>query len=391
MINKLNNDIKLLQISHYVGLKGLGGVQKNFVEYIKCDLIQNRHSIHTVFTNGSVDSQYELPINVHNIKNIRNLFSLILNIVSPKKIVHFYNNLSSLKVALLLLFIPTSNLIFHERGTAWNLSSNYGFLIRFISWKSDLILANSRATKTLLVKKFYIHEEKIKVIHNGVNTKLLNSNILQNKINNVFNVGFIGRLDSPKGVHILIEAMNYLKDKKIKLIIAGDGPLKEKLLEESENLSNITFIGRVNNPYDFFERINLLVVPSIREPLGIVCLEAGVCKVPVLGSNIDGIPEMISDFDTGELITPSEPVRIYEVINSLPLPEFVVDPSNQKLIRPMQINPKELADKILSLSAKPKTLVKYADQMYQNVLDNFSIENYSSKLHQIYLDLVRVK
>ena len=387
-----NNNIHPLDVSHYVGLSGVGGVQKNFSEYIKYDLIQNPNSRHKVYTNGSVDSQYDLPINVFSIKNIKNLLSLILNIISSKKIVHFYNNLSSLKVAFLLLFIPTSKLIFHERGAAWNLPSKYGFLIRFISWKSDLILANSKATKTLLVNKFYINKDKIKVIHNGVSTNPFSSNKnLKNKPDNIFNIGFIGRLDTPKGVHTLIEAMSYIKNKKINLIIAGDGPLKKNLMKQSENLSNIKFIGRVNNPYDFLNTISLLVVPSIREPLGMVCMEAGVCKVPVLASNIDGIPEMVKNFDTGELITPKDPIRLTETSKSLRLPEYVVDPVRQQLISPMQLNPKELADKILLLSADSKTLNKYADRMYQNILDNFSIESYSKKLHKIYHDLVSVK
>ena len=390
MINKLDSDIG---VCHFVGLSGVGGVQRNFVEYIKFDITQNTKCRHKVYTNGLVDSQYELPISIYNIKNIKNLFSLIFNIVSSNEIVHFYNNLSSPRVAFLLLLLPTSNLIFHERGSSWNLPSRYGFILRFISWKSELILANSRATKTLLVKKFYITESKIKVLHNGVNTQvLINKQHLKNRKNNVFfNIGYIGRLDSPKGVHVLIEAMQYLKDKKINLIIAGDGPLKDHLMKKSKNLSNIKFLGRVNDPYAFFDKISLLIVPSIREPFGNVCIEAGICRVPILASNIDGIPEIINNNYNGELISPKDPITFSKIGKSLPLPEYVVDPANQELIKAMQINPEELADKILLLSTLPQTLAKYADRMYDNILKNFSIAIYSKKIHKIYLDLARVK
>ena len=45
----------------------------------------------------------------------------------------------------------------------------------------------------------------------------------------------------------------------------------------------------------FFKQINLLIVPSIREPFGNIILEAGICKVPVIASCIDGIPEIIDN------------------------------------------------------------------------------------------------
>jgi glycosyltransferase involved in cell wall biosynthesis len=384
---------KKLEISHYVGLSGVGGVQSNFVEYIKFNISKDSHLKHTVFTNGKVDSHYELPLDVNNIRNINNFILLIGNIVSKKKVVHFYNNLSSFKVALLLLVLPTSNLIFHERGSSWNLPSKYGFILKFISWKSTLIIANSFATKTLLVKKFCIKDEKIKVIHNGINKNALigHKSAKKKKNNFFFNVGFIGRLDTPKGVHILIEAMQYLNNENIKLIIAGDGPLKNILMKQSGGLNNIEFIGRVKNPYEFFDRINLLVVPSIREPLGNVCLEAGVFKVPILASNIDGIPEIVRNYHNGELLSPDEPIILSLSSNSLPLPEYVIEPSKQELIKPMQINSKVLADRILFLSTAPKILSQYTDRMYDNVLKNFSISSYSKKLHRIYLEIARVK
>ncbi|SVE17007.1 uncharacterized protein METZ01_LOCUS469861 [marine metagenome] len=72
----------------------------------------------------------------------------------------------------------------------------------------------------------------------------------------------------------------------------------------------------------------------------------------------------------------------------MPLPEYVVDPINNELIKPMQIDSSELADKILLLSNSPKTLSKYSDKLYNNVLDNFGIKRYTRKLHNIYSELI---
>ena len=54
----------------------------------------------------------------------------------------------------------------------------------------------------------------------------------------------------------------------------------------------------------------------------------------------------------------------------------------------MQIDSSELADKILLLSNSPKTLSKYSDKLYNNVLDHFGIESYTRKLHNIYSELI---
>jgi glycosyltransferase involved in cell wall biosynthesis len=384
MTNKLDSDVR---VCHFVGLSGVGGVQRNFSEYMKLEIISGNEYKHTIYTLGRVDDQYQFSTNILNILELRNLVSLIFDLISKSKIVHFYNNLTSLKVAIFLFFIPVTNLIVHERGSAWNLPSKRGFILRFIVWKSDLILANSMATKTLVEKKFGISKNKIKVIHNGVNTSIsFKKKSLENE--ETFFIGFIGRLDTPKGIHVLISAMHNLKHENIKLIIAGDGPLRQELVNRVRNLKSVQFIGRVSDPYDFFNTISLLVVPSIREPLGNVCIEAGLYRVPVLASYIDGIPEIIDNYVSGELIKPTQSVLASDVANSIPVPEYVVNPIDHELIQPMQIDPSELADKILLLSKNPNKLSQYANKLHKNIINCFSIEHYRKNLNNVYLDMV---
>jgi len=381
---------KAVEISHFVGLSGIGGVQRMFFEYIELEINNRKSDKHTIYTVGTVDSQYKIPKKILNIYRFRNLVCLMIDIVSRNKVVHFYNNLTSFKVALFLLILPTSKLIVHERGSAWNLRSKYGFILKFISWKADLILVNSNATKNLLEKKFGISEDKIKVIYNGINTSIRSSKLLKNKVNDrAFIVGFIGRLDTPKGAHVLIDAMHYLESESFKLVIAGNGPLENELMKKADGLMNIEFIGRIDNPYSFLDSIDLLVVPSIREPFGNVCIEAGLCKTPVLASYIDGIPEIVKDNFSGSLIKPTQKISISQGFEGLPLPEFVVDPDSHRLIKPMQINPSELAERINFLRNNPKMLVVYSENLHNNIISNFSIEKYTARLNNIYLNVIK--
>jgi glycosyltransferase involved in cell wall biosynthesis len=378
----------MIHVSHFVGLSGVGGVQKNFVEYFNNQAtsgLDNR-LVHKIYTLGKVDLQYQYKLSseVCDIKNPKYLFSLILDIISRKNIVHFYNNLTSLKVVILLFLLPVSNLILHERGTIWNLHSSRGLLLRFVAWKAELILANSNATKIMLVEKFYIPNEKIRVLHNGIDTTIKCTKKPKYSYPSFFCIGFIGRLDTPKGVHVLIDAMHHLVKRNIKLIIAGNGVLENALKTQARDLKNISFVGRIIEPYSFLSSLDLLVVPSIREPLGNICLEAGLCKIPVLAANIDGIPEIIEHKVSGELIKATDEISIIFPKKSVPLPEFVVDPVSLKLYAPKQINSHLLARKILELSRDPERLRVYAINLYTKVIKYFNICRYESELHAIY-------
>ena len=375
-------------ISHFVGLNGIGGVQSNFIEYMKnIDLNHSRYN-HKVYTIGNIDSSYKLSNSALDIRKTFNLCRLILDIVSKDVIVHFYNNLSSFKLAFFLFFLPVNKLIVHERGTIWNQKHTNWLAPCFVAWKASVIISNSLATKTMLIKKFSIPKAKIQVLHNGINTTPNFDCVNRNKKDaRIFRIGFIGRLDSPKGVHTLIDAMSHIKKENFELIIAGEGVLGEYLRARAYKLNNVKFIGRIDNQYSFFGKIDLLVVPSIREPLGNVCLEAGLCKTPVLATNVDGIPEIIENGVNGELIEATEEVSIINIKDSVPLPEFVVDSATQQLKSPMQVSSFLLAKKILELSEKPEQMSYYAINLHKKVMKYFNITRYRSELHAIYTKL----
>jgi glycosyltransferase involved in cell wall biosynthesis len=378
---------KKIIISHLVGLRGIGGVQSNFIEFMNDIEKSYSEYQHNVYTIGKVDKHYKILFNVLNIRKITNFYKLLLDIMSKDVIVHFYNNLSSLKVAFLLAFLPANKIVVHERGTIWNQKSSRWLVPRFVAWKASIILANSHATKTMLVKKFFISEEKIRVIHNGIKITKICNHKKYKKDTPKFIIGFIGRLDPHKGVHVLISAMQKLKDKNIKLIIAGDGVLTHFLKKKASTLNNVKFIGRVASPYEFMQLIDLLVVPSIREPLGNVCLEAGLCKVPVLASNVDGIPEVIKNKVTGELIDATDNILVDFPEGVVPLPEVVVNPEMQSLETPKQINPTLLAKKILELSESPEVLFQYSNKLHKKVINYFNITRYRTELYKVYHDI----
>lgn len=115
---------------------------------------------------------------------------------------------------------------------------------------------------------------------------------------------FVGRLSKEKNIKSLLNAKKQSKT-NYKLIIVGDGPeyknLKNKV--KKENIAGVTFTGFRNDIEKILPQADILILPSFSEGFGIVLIEALACGIPVIGSNVDGIKEIITP-DVGLLIDP---------------------------------------------------------------------------------------
>ncbi len=113
-------------------------------------------------------------------------------------------------------------------------------------------------------------------------------------------VGFVGNLIPIKGADELPYIFYEIKKRysRVFFIIVGDGFLYKRLKNKMTKLNlEVMFTGRVNPEKValYINAMDVLVVPSKREGFGIVALEAQACKVPVVGSNVGGLPEAIGE------------------------------------------------------------------------------------------------
>ncbi len=200
-------------------------------------------------------------------------------------------------------------------------------------------------------------------------------------------MGLIARLESVKGTHLLIEAARILRNKNIDFFIGGDGHLEKTLKKLSKDNNKIKFVGNVLNPFDFIKNLDILVVPSIREPLGIVNIEAGFCKIPVIATKIDGIPEVVVNNHSGLLINPTKKINRNFSRGLPPLPNLVINPNTFELDKPKELDAKKLSNSILFLSNNKNIRLEYGHNLYQYVSKKFSIKNYFQRLEEIYQNL----
>ncbi len=176
------------------------------------------------------------------------------------------------------------------------------FLLRkFIQFSypfSNGIIAVSEAVKSDLVKIGRLNEEKIKVIYNPVakgGVCIEESIDSRNELWGEgwkYNILTVGELKKVKDHENLITAFSLLPEElNAKLIILGDGNLKESLIQLVNRLNltgKVEFTGFVRDPYPWYLTADLFVLSSISEGFGNVIVEALECGVPVVSTNSGG-------------------------------------------------------------------------------------------------------
>lgn len=166
--------------------------------------------------------------------------------------------------------------------------------------EADKIIAVSESTKDDLINLFKIKQEKIKVIYSGVSEQF--KPIQKIKKNYHLPERFIlyfGTIEPRKNITGLIKAFELLKDKEIKLVIAGaKGWLYQDIFKTASNSkrrNDIFFTGFVreeDKPY-LYNLAELFVYPSFFEGFGFPPLEAMACGIPTIVSNTSSLPEVV--------------------------------------------------------------------------------------------------
>ena len=120
-------------------------------------------------------------------------------------------------------------------------------------------------------------------------------------------IGNIGELENThKGQFYLIEAIKRISKQRddLHFIFLGKGEDEQQYRTQAHGLNNITFEGFVDNVADYIACMQLFVFPSINEGLGSILLDVMKLNVPVIASNVGGIPDIVHDQQTGILVEP---------------------------------------------------------------------------------------
>lgn len=163
------------------------------------------------------------------------------------------------------------------------------------------------------VNKRYVGDYPLvnsKVIYNGVDFEKLNDNdIKKEKDRGVLRIGFMARFEEQKNPIDFIKIAKHVTEKynsshELKFVMGGGGELKNQCIQivKDNNLEHLfEFKGWIRDKSKFLGEIDILVQPSKWEAFGLVFVEAGYLKTPVVSTNIEGIPEVVIHGTTGLL------------------------------------------------------------------------------------------
>jgi sugar transferase (PEP-CTERM/EpsH1 system associated) len=231
----------------------------------------------------------------------------------------------------------------------------------------DKYIAVSENLRQWLIRDVGIRKAKITTIINGVDTERFNTRDkrqLRYKYgyeDEDFILGTVGRLDPIKDHHLLIKAYAglYRKYRKIKLIIVGDGPCRQRLEVTTKTLGmkgNVHFLGKREDVPDILKLFDVFALSSIGEGLSNTILEAMATGIPVIATHVGGNSELVANGETGNLVPQGDIDRFAQALE-----QYILD--------------KELAK-------------KHGENGRLRVVSHFSLEKMVESYRKVYCDLL---
>ena len=208
----------------------------------------------------------------------------------------------------------------------WALKYYNKYVPQFLN-KADRIIAVSNATKKDIIKTYQIESSKIAVIYNGCGTGFKAvDNVTQQSIRKKYTDGaeyffYIGSINPRKNIHRLIEAFDLFKkqsDSKTKLLLGGRFAWKPEIIQNAFDNSNyqedIHFLDYVEKEElpKILGSAKALTYISMLEGFGIPLVEAMLCDVPIITSNVSSMPEI-----AGQAALLVDPLDVNYIANAL--------------------------------------------------------------------------
>ncbi len=266
-----------------------------------------------------------------------------------------YSNSSVINVGFLVSRLTKTPHLWHLREFGQD-----DYNLRFISRKKEVRRQLRQSEKTIGVSKaICAHWGDFTgnapcLVYNGVIKTAqiqIGSALGRRPVDGALKFGILGLLRKNKGQAEAIRAFAEVVKKypHAELRVGGDGPDKAKLLRMVENggIPNIAFTGYVDDPFDFFNRVDVGLVCSPKEGLGKVTLEAMATGTPVIGLDNAGTGEIIVHQNNGLLYSTSQ----------------------------------DLVGYMLKLCAKPQLITDYGNRAKDTVLRQFTIEDYVQSIY----------
>jgi glycosyltransferase involved in cell wall biosynthesis len=235
-------------------------------------------------------------------------------------VVHLNSSKAGGLGALAARLAGVPRIVFTVHGSPWkeDRGAMSRALIRFFSWLTFLMCHRVIAISTEScgeIARMPLCSEKVRLVHNGIAPLQFlekddaRSALLPDMPPGAFLIGAVGELVWNKGYHVLLRAVRTLKrrGKKFTLCIIGEGEERtfiETMTDDEDLNDSVRLLGFVPDAYRYMKAFDLFALPSVKEGLPYVALEAGQASLPLIASAVGGLPDLVGDRVSGLRVTP---------------------------------------------------------------------------------------
>lgn len=261
-----------------------------------------------------------LQRNVKLFSDLRAFFEIVKIIKKEKPdIVHLNSSKMGILGGAAARLVGVKKIIFTAHG--WSFNEKRPIYQKNILWVLQaitMLLAHTTIAVSKDIKNYAPIKKNVVVIYNGIETPhFIDKDTARSILTHLSRItsktkviGTIGELHRNKGHDILLHAVSILKkrDTDIFLVIIGEGEERRRLqtIIEREHLSDSAILlGHIDDAGTLLKGMDIFIFPSRTEALGYALLEAGFAGIPVVASNVGGIPEVVENNVSG-IIVPSE-------------------------------------------------------------------------------------
>ena len=240
---------------------------------------------------------------------------------------------------------------------------------RMLLSNTDRVIVSANSVRDFYVDQIHADPAKIDVVYNAVDWKSIQASRSRADMRASLGLsagarvaGVIARLTEQKGHRFLLQAMTTPALADLQLVVVGDGDLREALQMDARDLglaSRVRFLGARRDLGDLLAAMDVFVMPSLWEGLPLSMILAMGAAMPVVATEVAGIPEIVADGETGWLVPAG---------NSLALATALVD-----------------------VFADRARAAKVGNAARDFVLPRFGIDGYVNSVVGLYDEIIRLK
>lgn len=212
--------------------------------------------------------------------------------------------------------------------SSWVRRRQFGAVDRYIGRIADRLIAVSEATARELIQDLGVPENKVSVIHNGIEEIVVDHGDAETLRRDFAGgddrklVAYVGSISAHKGTHVLLEAAALVLSGRsdTSFLIIGAGPLEDELAHRAIGLGlgdSVIFTGSREDAVALMAASDMVVLPSFSEGLSLTLLEAAMMGKAIVATDVGGNQEIVKEGKTGLLTEPGDVKGFARTINSL--------------------------------------------------------------------------